>query len=89
MDSFNKDPEAVLDYQIDWTLWLDSDTITASEWSSSNTNIVIDSNSFTTLKTTVWLSGGVLSESGIITNHITTTSGREDDRSIKIKIKAK
>ena len=89
MDSFNKDPEAVLDYQIDWTLWLDSDTITASEWSSSNSNIVIDSDVFSTVKATVWLSGGVLSESGIITNHITTTAGREDDRSIKIKIKTK
>jgi hypothetical protein len=33
------------------------------------------------------LKGGVAGQSYTITNHITTTGGREDDRSFKVKVK--
>ena len=30
--TFTKDPDAVLDYSVDWSLWLAGDTISSSEW---------------------------------------------------------
>ena len=80
------DPDSVLDYAQDWSAWLDTDTITASTWTAP-TGVTVDSDSFTDTISTVWLSGGTVGESYIITNHITTTAGRQDDRSIKIKVK--
>ncbi len=85
---FRKDPQAILDYVIDWSDWLDGDTITASTWTAP-TGITVDSDSHTTTATTVWLSGGTLGETYSLVNHITTAAGREDDRTIKIKVVSK
>ena len=30
--TFTKDPDAVLDYSVDWSLWLAGDQISSSEW---------------------------------------------------------
>ena len=30
--NFSKDPHSVLDYVVNWSLWLGTDTITTSEW---------------------------------------------------------
>ena len=30
--TFTKDPDAVLDYSVDWSLWLAGDEISSSEW---------------------------------------------------------
>lgn len=87
MQSFTKDPDSVLDYMNDWSAWLDDDTITASSWTASSDEITIDSNSFTDTTATVWLSGGTIGSSYILTNHIATLAGREEDRSFKIKCK--
>jgi len=85
--SYIKDPDSVLDYAIDWGGWLsDDDSITDSDWTATE-GITIDSDSFTDTVSKVWLSGGTAGESYIVTNHITTAAGRQDDRSIKIKCK--
>lgn len=87
MSRFNKDPDAVLDYQIDWSKWLPSgDTITASSW-DADSGITVDTSSFTATSTTVWLSGGTNLTTYSVTNHITTDDGREDDRTITIAVK--
>ncbi|MCC6362215.1 MAG: hypothetical protein IT165_01755 [Bryobacterales bacterium] len=83
--TFTKDPNAVLDYSIDWTRWLDGDTIATSEWIvPSGLTKVTDSR--TTKTATVWLSGGVASQSYTLTNRITTTGGRTEDRSFIVKV---
>lgn len=82
-----KDPEAVLDYGFDWSDWLaDGETITDSTWSVS-AGLTKDSDSFNDTATTIWLSGGTAGSSYTITNHITTSAGREDDRSHVLKVK--
>lgn len=83
--SHSKDPDAVLDYMVDWTNWLAGDTIATSTW-SADTGITIDSNTNTTTVATVWLSGGVAGEQYQVTNHIITAMGREDDRTIRIRL---
>jgi hypothetical protein len=88
LEKFIKDPDAVLDYEIDWSEWLVTDTISASTW-AADTGLTVDSDSFTDTATTVWLSGGVVGTSYEVVNHITTANGREDDRTIIIKCKNK
>ena len=86
------DPDAVLDFVIDWSDFLPADdTIETSTWTSLNEELVVDSNSHTDTAATVWLSmtAGVPSAKYTVTNHIVTTDGREDDRSLTIKCKEK
>ena len=88
MASFIKDPDASLDYELDWTLWLEGDTINSSSWAVP-TGITIDSDSFTNQTATVWLSGGTLHQKYEAVNRIITAGGRTDDRTITIRIKQK
>ena len=32
MSRFTKDPDATLDYKVDWSSWLVDDTISGSQW---------------------------------------------------------
>lgn len=84
MKIFPKDSDAVLDYAINWSAWLDGDSIVASTW-TCETGITIDSDDFDASSTLLWLSGGTAGESYLVTNHIVTAAGREDDRSIMIR----
>ncbi len=83
-----KDPDEVLDYEIDWSPRLGADTILTSTWTVP-AGIIKASDSHTTTTTTVWLSGGTLLASLELTNRVVTAGGRTMDQSVKIKIKAK
>lgn len=85
MPTFTKDPDANLDYQVDWSSWLGLDTIQASVWvvpagltNTAETN--------TTTTATVWLSGGKKGVTYTVVNRITTAAGRVDDRAITVEI---
>jgi hypothetical protein len=84
--TFTKDPNAVLDYQIDWSAWLlaaGADTINTSTWTVP-TGITKASDTKTTTTTTIWLSGGTAGQSYALTNRIVTTGLRTEDRTIVI-----
>lgn len=83
-NKFTKDPDAVLDYRIDWTTWLDGDSIVSSTWTAES-GITIDSFTDSATNSTVWLSGGSAGERYAVTNSIVTTEGRKDDRTIRIR----
>jgi hypothetical protein len=89
--TFIKDPDARLDYSINWTAWLATgDTIVSSDWASSApTTLVVDSDSFDGTSATVVLTGGEIGETYEVRNRITTDAGWIDDRTIKIKIREK
>ena len=82
--TFTKDPHAVLDYSIEWSRWLGGDEIGTSDWSVPEPLTKI-ADTKTTTKTTVWLSGGAAGQSYTVTNRITTTGGRTEDRSFQIR----
>lgn len=84
--TFEKDPGAVLDYTGDWSAWLGTDTITASTWNVP-AGITKDTDNHDTTTTWIWLSGGAAGTVYTLTNHITTAGGRQDERTIKIKVK--
>ncbi len=80
-----KDPNAVLDYSMIWTTWLASgETIVTSTWVVP-AGLAMDSESNDTVSTTIWLSGGTREKDYVVTNRITTSAGRTDDRSLTIQ----
>jgi hypothetical protein len=81
-----KDPQAVLDYAMDWSDWLATDTITGTPVWTVPTGLTKDSQSNTTTVATAWLSGGVLGTTYTVSCKITTTAGRTDERSFRLKI---
>ena len=87
-NKFIHDPDAVLDYTVNWETWLDGDTISASSWTLP-TGLTEDSNTFGDSIATVWLSGGTVGKRYSIVNHITTAAGREEDQTLIIVCKEK
>lgn len=80
-----KDPDATLDYSIDWSEWLGAATISTSIWEAP-AGITIDSDANDPTTTTAVISGGTLSETYEVTNRITTSNGLTDDRTIEFSI---
>ena len=88
MTTMTKDPDATLDYQVDWSAWLGADTISTSTWVvPSGITKVVDSKTTTTA--TIWLSGGTIGTLYQVTNRIVTALGRTDDRSLEIMVEAR
>lgn len=83
--TFQKDPNAVLDYGLDWAKWLGDDTIATSTWTVP-AGITKASDASAAAITLIWLSGGTAGTSYACVNRITTVGGRTDDRSIQINV---
>lgn len=82
-----QDPEAVLDYTLDWTkLMVTGDTIVAVTFTpdSGLTNL---SQNFAALTVTVWLQGGTGGTVYNVVCHITTAAGRQLIRTFQISVK--
>lgn len=87
VQTFRKDPHAVLDYVLDWGdsyLAID-ETISTSAWTVA-TGITKDSDSKTDTTTTIWLSGGTANESYSIACKIVTSASRTDERTFTVRV---
>lgn len=86
MSTYLKDPDAVLDYQVDWSAWLASGETISTHTVTADDGITVDSSSITDDSTTVtaWVSGGTAGRKYRVTYHITTSEGREEDRTIRL-----
>ena len=82
---FTKDPNATLDYTIDWSAWLDGDTIDSASW-VVDSGITMTDEDNDTENTQIWLSGGTAGQIYSATSRIVTAAGRQDDRTIRIKV---
>jgi len=86
LQTFRKDPDATLDYGFDWSDWLASgETITASTWTVP-TGITEGANSRDDTSVKIWLSGGTVGESYVISCKIVTSDDRTDERSLTIMV---
>jgi hypothetical protein len=84
--TITKDPDAKLDYSLDWSDWLvTGDTIATSTWTLP-TGITKYADTKSDTVATIWLTGGTEGDSYNITNHIITADGREEDRTITINV---
>lgn len=83
-----KDPDAVLDYVLDWTSWLASgETITGTPAVTVESGITKDSQSNTGTIVTVWLSGGTAGQNYTVAVKVTTTDARTDERTILVPVR--
>ena len=86
--TFLKDPNAVLDYTIDWNIWLGTDTISTSSWTFP-AGITKGTESNTTTTTTVFASAGTAGTNYDIVNRIVTVGGKTEDRTITLSVQAR
>lgn len=87
MSNFVKDPDAVLDYTVDWSSWLASGETISTSVFTVGSGITKDSESNTTTAGTVWLSGGTAGVAYTVTHQITTSESRTDERSFVVEVK--
>jgi hypothetical protein len=87
----DKAAAANLDYLVDWTSWLSTgEAITSITTASDNAGITFSlSPTYTGTAVTIWLIGGTLGTTYLITTHITTSAGRQDDRSFRVTVKTR
>jgi hypothetical protein len=86
-----KDPEAVLDYAIDWGAQYlgDGDLLASSDWSVSPDEpdgVAIVGGSFDDRISTVQAGGGIAGRIYRLANRVVTQSGRTDERSIMLRV---
>lgn len=87
MSDITHDPNARLDYAWDWTSWLEAgETITAHTVTASGAGAVtVQSSSVIGGKVVAWVTGGTKGKA-FLTVHITTSAGRQDDRTITLSV---
>lgn len=83
--SFLKDPDAKLDYFVDWTKWLAGDSIQSSIWIIDEGLTKTDESSSGTV-TTVWIEGGEVDGEYELLNRIVTAAGRRNERTLTIRV---
>jgi len=83
---FVKDPDAVLDYEFDWSRWLQvGETITSH--AATVTGAVRESSAQSTTSVTVWVSGGTDRTTATVACRIMTSAGRTDERTLALQIR--
>lgn len=87
--TFRKDPDALLDYKIDWQTWLGTDTIVSAAVSAQSGIIVASHSVSGNVSHVIWVSAGTVSEEYTITSRIWTSAGRRNDQSFIIQIEEK
>lgn len=86
--ALEKDPDANLDFDVDWSGWLvPGDTIATSTWVDVTPGITVtDDTQHTGTRGIIWLAGGTIGTVYQATNRITTVEGRGDDRTISVLV---
>lgn len=80
----HKDPDAVDDFSIDWSAWLDQgETLSSVQW-IADSGIQILGYTFGPTTASARVSGGRAGRAYTLTCRATTSSGRVNDRSIRI-----
>ena len=84
-----KDPDAYLDYVVDWSNWLPTgDIIIGNLWlvsKDSPKDITFSMRYHTNTQAKVWIRGGTAKKLYEVVNRITTQDGRITDRTILLK----
>lgn len=90
MSFYLKDPGSRVDHAIDWgASYLDGQTVAGSAWSvfpAESEGIVVEAASFDLTRTGATLSGGIAGHIYSVTNRVTLSDGRVDERSITVRV---
>lgn len=83
-----KDPQAILRYKFNWSPWLEAgETLVTSLFLHTSATLVIDQAVIQGGFTVFRASGGTDGETVLITNSITSSTGRLDERTARLRIK--
>lgn len=91
--TYDKDPQSVEPHGLDWTPWLaelgSSVLIATSSWAVSAPDVTLSESSIVTgsKRTQVKVAGGKAGTVYRLTNHIVTSSGVTDERTILLNVK--
>lgn len=87
MGIFLKDPDALLDYSVDWAAgYLDGQTIAASDWAVEPAGgVTVVSTVLAPTRTGATLSGGVPGNVYRVANRVTLSDGRRDERGLTLR----
>ena len=90
MNTYVKDPDARLDFAIDWTPFLGTDTIDTVEWldptPDTDPPLVVEDEGLDGNTHVAYVSGGKLNRAYRVTSRVTTAEGRIQDETITIVI---
>lgn len=88
-----KDPEAALDYAVDWGAdYLNGDSLDSSVWDvtpAEEGGVQVVASQFDQLIATVTASGGLPGKMYRLTNRVTLASGLKDSRSIMLRVEVR
>ena len=96
----NKDPDEILDYQLDWAnpqkpRLVTNETLVSSAWTVIQGSVVLGTGTngapaptfAPSGLSTVWLKGGVIGEMCILNNRVTTSAGRTYEEEVKLRVR--
>lgn len=86
LTQFEKDPDATLDFAIDWSDAFPGDDLTAATATVDDAALVVENESHTATVHTVRLSGGAVGRRYEVTSTVTTTSGQSDQRTVEVVV---
>lgn len=86
LDTFRKDPNAVLDYEFDWSQWLEPAETISSHTATVTGGVVKDSSANNASAVIVWVSGGTAGVEATVACRITTSLARTDERTITLRV---
>lgn len=85
-----KDPDASLDYAVDWGAeYLAGDALVSSSWAVSPEEpggVMVVGSDYDLLVSTVQVAGGEAGKTYRLSNRVMTTSGRRDTRSVVLRV---
>ena len=84
--SFIKDPQAVLDFNWDWSAWLGQNETIVDKTVTSASGITVDSSSISNKVVAAWISGGAAGTTYVVACTIATSAGRTETRRIQIVV---
>ena len=80
-----KDPDAVLDYEFDWSAWLAVGETIASHTVTVD-GVTLDSTTTSTTAVVAWVSAGAAGTTATVACRIVTSEARTDERTITLRI---
>jgi len=84
--SFIKDPQAVLDFNWDWSVWLGEGETITDKTVTPDVGLTVNSSSINGGIVAAWLAGGEIGTSYSVACTITTSAGRTETRRIQISV---
>lgn len=85
MSRIPKDPQATLDYTADWTKWLLPGEVIIDK-TVTVTGVTLVTSTHDDKTVTAWVAEGTAGTTADLTFHVTTSAGRQDERTMGLYV---